>query len=335
MYPMNTGTSPWGYFDDMGIWRDWGAPANAPRATSSSPLANFHAQVTRVPKGAAGNPIVKTPPIATGTPDVDLAREMLSYGKPKQFISPGFGGIPEVKASAPKTSLNNSVFTGASKVPPKSTTVPNSTKAPKSKGKFLKEGGFFDPKSGKFGGVMDDIANPQFDYDAKTGLKGWGKNLGTLWNAGQMALQGYRAVQDLQNAGDYRDRSEDLMSDIVSASYNSPTVQYDLAPDQMETLRQLRDGDYETGTDLGDLDLLSILGDVGMGVLGGIPGGIGGMVLGGLGGLGTSLASNYSNAQSRQTAELEALYQAVLESEKQHNDLRKQRAYASYGLGGY
>lgn len=331
MYPMNTGASPWGYFDEMGIWRDWGAPANIPRtATSSSPLANFHMQATsRVPTGAAGRPTVKTLPTATGTPDVNLAREMLSYGKPKQFVSPGFGGIPEVKAAAPKTSLNKSVFTGADKVPP------NSTKVPKSKGKFLKEGGFFDPKSGKFGGVVDDIANPQFDYDTKTGLKGWGKNLGTYWTLGQMALQGYGAVKDLQNAGDYRDRSEDLMSDIVSASYNSPTIQYDLSPDQMETLRQLRDGDYETGTDLGDLDLLSILGDVGMGVLGGIPGGIGGMVLGGLGGLGTNLASDYANAQSRQTAELEALYQAVLESEKQHNDLRKQRAYASYGLGGY
>lgn len=207
-------------------------------------------------------------------------------------------------------------------------------KAAKSRS-FVKKGGMFDSKSGKFGGIMDKVGNPEFDYDPKTGVQGWGKNLGTLWNIGQIALQGYRAAQDLQNAGDSRDRSEDLMSDIVAASYNSPTIQYDLSPDQMETLRQLRDGDYETGTDLGDLDLLSLLGDVGMGVLGGIPGGIGGMVLGGLGGLGTSLASDYANAQSRQTAELEALYQAVLESEKQHNDLRKQRAYASYGLGGY
>ena len=311
MYPMNTGTSPWGYFDEMGIWRDWGAPANIPRTpTPSSPLANFHMQATsRVPTGSAGRPIA----------------------------TPAASARPATSASAPKTTPKTakaSTATAASAAAGAADAAGAAATA-KSKGKFFKEGGFFDSKSGKFGGVVGGIANPQFDYDTKTGLKGWGRNLGNYWTLGQMALQGYGALQDLQNAGDYRDRSEDLMSDVVSASYNSPTIQYDLAPDQMETLRQLRDGDYETGTDLGDLDLLSVLGDVGMGVLGGIPGGIGGMVLGGLGGLGTSLASNYSNAQSRQTAELEALYQAVLESEKQHNDLRKQRAHVSYGLGGY
>ena len=312
MYPMNTGASPWGYFDDMGIWRDWGAPANIPRpiATPSSPLTNFHMQATsRVPMGAAGRPIA--------TPTTS-ARPATSASAPK--TTP--------KAAKASTATAASAAAGAANAAGAAATA-------KPKGKFFKEGGLFDPKSGKFGDVVGGIANPQFDYDTKTGLKGWGKNLGTYWTLGQMALQGYGALQDLQNAGDYRDRSEDLMSDIVSASYNSPTIQYDLSPDQMETLRQLRDGDYEAGTDLGDLDLLSLLGDVGMGVLGGIPGGIGGMVLGGLGGLGTNLASDYANAQSRQTAELEALYQAVLESEKQHNDLRKQRAYASYGLGGY
>ena len=315
-------------------------PYNVPYSAKRT-LQNFHTNNALMPfqgrsylnsiNSLQGLPNVGVgvPHVSHTIPDLNLSREFLSYGAPKQFTSPGFGGIPEIEIPAPKTSLNTSVFTGADKVAPKS------TKASKSKGKVFKEGGFFDTKSGKLSGIVDDIANPQFDYDAKTGLKGWGKNLGTLWNAGQIALQGYGAVQDLQNAGDYRDRSEDLMSDIVAASYNSPTIQYDLAPDQLETLRKLRAGDYETDTDLGDLDLLSVLGDVGMGVLGGIPGGIGGMVLGGLGGLGTSLASNYSNAQGRQTAELEALYQAVLESEKQHNDLRKQRAYASYGLGGY
>lgn len=251
-----------------------------------------------------------TPPLTSYRPDANVANILAGQ-------SPNAAGL---KSSAPSSS----------------TATPTATpKAAKPKGKLFKEGGFFDTESGKLSGVVDDIANPQLDYNTKTGLKGWDRNLGSYWTAAQLALQGYGAVQDLQNAGDSRERSEDLISDIVAASYNSPTIQYDLAPDQLETLRKLRDGDYETDTDLGDLDLLSVLGDVGMGVLGGIPGGIGGMVLGGLGGLGTSLANDYANAQGRQTAELEALYQAVLESEKQHNDLRKQRAYANYGLGGY
>lgn len=318
MYPMNIDTDPWGYFDDAGIWRTWGAPNPTPRTAPSSPLASFHTQATRAPEGATGNPIVKTPPTATAAPVLGMGTSNIWD---RSRYSKKAASVPK---NAPKiTKLNNTASTiGA-------------TAAAKPKGGILKEGGFFDPKSGKLGGIVDKVANPQFDYDAKTGLKGWGRSLGTYWNLGHLALQGYGAVQDLQNAGDYRDRSKDLMSDIVAASYNSPTIQYDLAPDQLETLRKLRDGDYETDTGLGDLDLLGILGDVGMGVLGGIPGGIGGMVLGGLGGLGTSLANDYSNTQSRQTAELEALYQAVLESEKQHNDLRKQRAYASYGLGGY
>lgn len=269
------------------------------------------------------------PHVSYTIPDIDLTREFLSYGTPKPFTSPGFGGIPEIEIPAPKTSLNTSVFTGADKVAPKS------TKVSKSKGKLFKEGGFFDTKSGKLSGIVDDVANPQFDYDTKTGVKGWGKNLGTLWNIGQMALQGYNAAQDLQSAGEASDRAEDLLSQITTASYNSPTLQYDLSPEQLDTLRQIREGDFDTSADLDDLNLLSLLGDTAMGVLGGIPGGISGMVLGGLGGLGTGLSRDYSNAQARQASELEALYQAVLASEQQHNDLRKQRAYASYGLGGY
>lgn len=282
---------------------------------STRAMEAFYAQNApkmRINPASIPTQLRSTPPFTSYQPDANVA-DILAGRTPK---------TSGLKSSAPSGSTVNptSASTSASAKP---------------KGKFFKEGGFFDSKSGKLGGVVDNVTNPQFDYDTKTGLKGWGRNLGNYWTAAQLALQGYGAIQDLQNAGDSRDRSEDLISDIVSASYNSPTIQYDLAPDQLETLRQLRDGDYETGTGLGDLDLLSVLGDVGMGVLGGIPGGIGGMVLGGLGGLGTSLASNYSNAQGRQASELEALYQAVLESEQQHNDLRKQRAYASYGLGGY
>ena len=119
------------------------------------------------------------------------------------------------------------------------------------------------------------------------------------------------------------------MSNIVSASYASPTIQYDLSPDQLALLRELQQGTYDSGTDLSDIDLLGALSGAGMGVLTGIGGGIPGMVVGGIGGLINSGLGDLSNAQNINNSELEALYRAVQESAQQHNAARKQRAYAN------
>lgn len=198
----------------------------------------------------------------------------------------------------------------------------------KPKSKLFKEGGAFDKDSGKLSGMFQNLTNPQFDYTKSEGLQGWGKNLGKMYNVGNLAMQGVNAAQGLQGMSDTRDRASDLMSDAVLSAGNSPTIWYDLNADQRDLLRELQRGDYDNKGDLSDIDLLGVLGDTAMGALTGAPGGVAGAVIGGLGGLANSVIGDLQGGANRDVAELEALYQAVLESEQYHNNMRKQRAYA-------
>ena len=209
-------------------------------------------------------------------------------------------------------------------------------KAPK--GRFTKPGGFFDKTSGKLSGLFNNIANPQFDYNwtpvtdasskSAVGLQGWGKNLGGMYNVGNTAIQGIKAAKGLQGIADTRDNLRDRMSDITLGASNSPTIMYDLNADQRQLLRELQRGGYDNSADIEDIDLLGVLGDTAMGALGGLPGGLPGVIIGGVGGLANSVIGDFQAGADRDAAELEALYQAVLESERYHNEKRKQQAYA-------
>lgn len=200
----------------------------------------------------------------------------------------------------------------------------NAAKTAASKGVFKKDG-WVGTHIGKFG----DLSNPQFDWDPNHGVTGWGKNLGTLWNLGELAVQGTRAIKGVQDNSEARDSIDDIASDILLSANNSPTIWQDLNADQRNLLRQLQRGTYESEGDLGDVDGWGVVGDTLMGALSGAPGGIWGAVLGGLGGAANSIIGDYGDATSRDAAELEALYQAVLESEQYHNQMRKQRAYSA------
>lgn len=198
----------------------------------------------------------------------------------------------------------------------------------KTKGKLFKQDGFFGKGSGKFSNFAANVANPQFDWTKESGIQGWGKNLGKAYNFGNMAIQGYNAARGLQGISDSRDRARDLTADIVLGASNSPTIQYDLNADQRALLRELQRGSYDTKVDFNDIDLLGAIGDTFTGALAGLPGGVTGAVIGGIGGLANSVIGDFGGAADRDAAELEALYQAILESEQYHNQMRKQRAYA-------
>lgn len=213
-------------------------------------------------------------------------------------------------------------------------------KSGKPKGKLFKQDGFFDKSSGKLSGMFDTLSNPQFDYNWKptkgadgtwsgSGVQGWGKNLGGMYNVGNLAMQGINAARGMQGISDTRDRASDLMSDAILSAGNSPTVMYDLNSDQRDLLRELQRGDYDNKGDVSDIDLLGVLGDTGMGILTGLPGGLPGAIIGGIGGAANSVIGDLQGGANRDVAELEALYQAVLESEQYHNQKRKQQAYAS------
>lgn len=279
--------------------------------------------------------------IASGlTPDEALAK--MGIESPLTY-NPGYtrSGFSATRAT-PRTGFTTGATTagpgGGGGGPASTASTIAGTAGSIPKGKFAKTGGFFDGASGKLSGLFKNLSSPEFDYHWKpvadasgkytTGLQGWGKNLGGMYNVGNTAIQGIKAAKGLKGIADTRDSVKDRMSDITIGASNSPTVMYDLNAEQRQLLRQLQRGSYDTDADIEDLDLLGILGDTAMGALGGLPGGLPGVIIGGVGGLANSVIGDFQAGADRDAAELESLYQAVLESERYHNEKRKQQAYA-------
>lgn len=193
-----------------------------------------------------------------------------------------------------------------------------------------KGGLFANGLKSKFKSGASALLNPEFDYNLKSGVQGWGKNLGGYLNLANLAMQVINTAQGLDSLSDAQSESDDLVADIVASAMNNPMVNYDLTADQRKLLSQLRRGTYSSDIGLDDVNLLGALGDAGMGVLTGVSGGIPGMVIGGVGGLLNSGIGDLGNAQARQNAELEALYAALQESNQNYNNMRKQRMMASF-----
>ena len=192
--------------------------------------------------------------------------------------------------------------------------------------KLFKKGGSLDTATGKLPKLFSNLTSPELDYTKKGGLQAYGHNVGNWLTVGKGLYDAYRVFNNIQDIGDAKNISQDLTSDILSAAYSNPTLQYDLAPDQMRLLRELRNGTYDASADVSDVDLLGVLGDAGMGALTGIGGGIPGIVIGALGSGANSVFTDLSEATSRGNSELEALYQAIVESGRQANAMRRQAA---------
>ena len=183
---------------------------------------------------------------------------------------------------------------------------------------------------GSLGGLFSKLAHPNFSYNWKSGLQGYGKNLGKVATGATAAIQGIKALQGISDLSDAKSASEDLASDIVTASYNNPMLQYDLDPEQLSMLRDLRRGTYDNSVGISDVSLLGVLGDVLKGGLYGAGGGIPGMIAGAIGGGVNSVIGDLGQARENSNAELEALYQSILESEQGVNNIKKQKALANF-----
>ena len=206
-------------------------------------------------------------------------------------------------------------------------------KPPKTKTTATEKGKFInDSAKGKLKGFYNKATSPELDWDSTTGLKAYGADIGRYAGIANALYQGYNLARGMQANSEAKSENSDLISDIVSSSYNNPNLQYDISPDQLALLRDLRRGNYDSESDLSDVDLLGALGDAGMGVLTGVLGGAPGMIAGGVGGFLNSIIGDFGDEQNRSNAELEALYQAILASDRQYNDLKRQRAYANFGM---
>lgn len=175
--------------------------------------------------------------------------------------------------------------------------------------------------------LKDWFSKHGFGWNSKNGLTAFNRNFKTLGTAVPAAFQAFDAVKNFENLDDNTAATTDLLSDIRSAAANNRMLYYDLSPDQLATLRNINAGNYDNEWDLSDLSLSSLLSGGLTGALTGIAGGLPGMVVNGLAGAFNAGLSDISQGVAADNAELEALYQAIVASNQEYNDTRRQMAY--------
>lgn len=131
--------------------------------------------------------------------------------------------------------------------------------------------------------------------------------------------------------------TEDLVSQILASAGGNPNLRYDLSADQMQLLRRLQNGTYDTSAGFGIDGLLNNLGNVatgaGLGFLTG--GGWTGALMGALAPAAEGITSGMSADQGRITAELEGLYNALLDSEMTTKEMKRNANMQRYANSIY
>lgn len=175
--------------------------------------------------------------------------------------------------------------------------------------------------------LKDWLAKHGFGWSLDDGLTAFKHNL-KPWGIGvPAAFQAFDAIKNFENLDDNTAATEDLLADIRAAAANNRMLYYDLSPDQLALLRNVSAGNYDNEWDLSDLSISSMLGGGLTGALTGIAGGLPGMVVNGLAGVFNAGLEDISQGVAADNAELEALYQAIVASNQEYNDTRKQMAY--------
>ena len=189
--------------------------------------------------------------------------------------------------------------------------------------------------TGGGGGLKAFFANPK-------------KALGTAWDnvaAGKgaipkmakyaNALQGiYAANQLFGGISDYSNAVSDtdqLISDILASAGSNPNLRHDLSADQLQLLRKLQNGTYDSSAGFSvDGVLNNLLNTAIQAGTGYLSGGTVGAILGGAGGIAEGITSGMVSDQGQITSELEGLYNALYESEMRDKSMRRDAAMQRY-----
>lgn len=159
-------------------------------------------------------------------------------------------------------------------------------------------------------------------WNKTTGLDKIGK-IGTVAGG---AIQGLNAIRGFSDINDMESDYNSLLDDISSSAYANPMANMYLNNEQRKLLRDVQKGRTD------DADA----GDVVEGILKGIPqtllntglgfatGGIAGAATQGIGSLVNSGIQGYQSGIGSNQAELEALYQTLLDAENDYNSMRRQ-----------
>lgn len=179
----------------------------------------------------------------------------------------------------------------------------------------------------ELGGILGGkgaLAPEGFDWNSKTGVKAFGKNVGKGLNWLSAINQGVQTAQGISNYTDAVQSNEDLLQAIRRSALANPLLSSYLTSDQLALLRQIRSGNYDVNGDFSDFlgGMGSGLGDAALAALMGF--GTGGWWGAGINGIGTLINSGIEGlAGGTSSAELEALYQTLMDAEAQYRSMKR------------
>lgn len=162
------------------------------------------------------------------------------------------------------------------------------------------------------------------------GLTIAGKNLAPIANVGTGIYQGYNAFKNLNSLNSANSTKNDLLSDIKVAAASNPMLSSYLTDDELSTLNKVKRGTYNNNAS-NDNMLGDVLMGAGKGALTGALGGLPGIIIGGIGGAINGGLSSQKNAQSKENATLEGLYNSLSNANAQYKQMRRPN-YTGLGL---
>lgn len=155
----------------------------------------------------------------------------------------------------------------------------------------------------------------------RAGLTLGGKNLGGLATAGAGIYQGIRGFQNLNDLNETKDAKENILNQIRTAAAGNPMLSSYLTDDELATLNKVKRGQYNNApsnsNSFGD-----ILKGAGTGALTGLAGGLPGIIVGALGGAINGGITSQNEAQQRENATLEGLYNSLANANAQYKRMR-------------
>lgn len=185
-------------------------------------------------------------------------------------------------------------------------------------------------KWGKGKGLsIDQSAPAMYSLNGNVAQTAKSKSL-NLGKAAPWIQGGVEAVRALGGISDYTDAQsqyDELLSDVLREYGSNPLANQFLTSSQRSDLRALEKGYTNEGkADSGDFfkGMGSGLGDaIPAALLGLVAGGVPGALVGGIGSLVNSGISGMNSAVAQDTADLEALYQTLVDANAQYNSMKK------------
>jgi hypothetical protein len=158
------------------------------------------------------------------------------------------------------------------------------------------------------------------------GLQLFGKNVGKGFNIASTAMHAADALSGWSDYQKTQGANEDLMSKIRLSAMGNPLLSSYLTSEQLNLLGDVKSGRYDTSADSSDFidGIQSNLGQaIPAALMGLVTGGVPGAIIGGAGTLVNAGIDNLTTASGQNTAELQALYQALQDAEAQYKSMKR------------